>query len=138
MQNAAADAVELAPHDQNDAYRAVVSDLVSLIEHVQSSLRLIERATAGEISVGGQESSANVIVLDDVSPRYMKATAALQVCDANLGAALRSLTDSGSIDAYAANAPAHTTVGSISGSRRRPLERTSLPPQQLSPDFSRR
>ena len=48
MQNAAADGVELAPHDRNDAYRAVVSDLVSLIEHVQTSLRLIERAIAGK------------------------------------------------------------------------------------------
>ena len=111
MQNPTANAVKLAPHDQNDTCRAIVSDLASLIEHVQSSLRLIERAIAGEISAGGQESSTNVIVLDDVSPRYMKATAALQVCDANLGAALRSLTDSSSIDAYAAKAPVHTTVG---------------------------
>jgi hypothetical protein len=81
MQNAAADAVELAPHDRNDAHRAVVSDRVSLIGHVQTSLRLIERAIAAEISFGGQESSAGIIVLDDVSPRYMKTAAALRVCD---------------------------------------------------------
>ena len=110
MQNAADDAVELTPDDRNDAYRAVVSDLVSLIEHVQTSLRLIERAIAAETSFGGQESSANIIVLDDVSPRYMKATAALQVCDAHLGVALHSLTDSRNIDAYAANAPALSAV----------------------------
>ena len=73
MHNAAADAVELAPDDRNDAHRAVVSDLVSLIEHVQTSLRLIERAIAAEIPFGGQESSADIIVPDDVSPRYMKA-----------------------------------------------------------------
>jgi len=30
MQNAAGDGVAQAPHDQNAAYRAVVSDLVSL------------------------------------------------------------------------------------------------------------
>ena len=111
MQNAAAAAVELAPHDRNDAHRAVVSDLVSLIEHVQTSLRLIERAIAAEISFGGQESSADVIVLDDVSPRYMKAAAALQVCDAHLGVALHSVTDSRNIDAYATNAPALSAVG---------------------------
>ena len=91
IQNATADSVELTPDDRNDAYCAVVSDLVSLIERVQTSRRLIERAIARETSLGGQESSANVIVLDDVSPRYMKATAALQACDANLGAALHSL-----------------------------------------------
>jgi len=105
MQNATTDAVKLAPHDQNDACRAIVSNLFSLIEHVQSSLRLIERAIAAEVAAGGQESSANVIVLDDVSPRYMKASAALQVCDANLGAALRSLTESSDIAVYAASAP---------------------------------
>ena len=83
-----------AADDQNATYRAVVSDLVSLIEHVQTSLRLIERTIARETSLGGPESSTNVIVLDDVSPRYMKAAAALQACDADLGIALRSLLDS--------------------------------------------
>ena len=76
MQTAAGDGVAQAPHDQNAAYRAVVSDLVSLVEHVQKSLRLIERTiaketlpeTSPETSPGGPESSTNVIVLDDVSP----------------------------------------------------------------------
>jgi hypothetical protein len=47
-----------------------------------------------ETSPGSQENAANVIVLDDVSPRYVKATAALKACDANLGIALHSLLDS--------------------------------------------
>lgn len=112
MQNATADAARLAPHGQdNNAYRAVVSDLVSLIEHVQASLRLIERTIAGDATAGGQESSANVIVLDDVSPRYMKAAAALQACDANLGAALHALMDCGNIGSCAANARLPSTAG---------------------------
>jgi len=114
MQTAAADGVALAPHDQNDdqngAHRAVVADLVSLIELVQTSLRLIERAIAREQSLGSQESSAEVIVLDDVSPRYLRAAAALQTCEANLGAALHSLLDSDDIDACAATTPAFSTV----------------------------
>lgn len=109
--NAAADTVELTPHDRSDAHRAVVSDLVGLIEHVQTSLRLIERAIAAEIPFRGQESSADIIVPDDVSPRYTKVTAALQVCDAHPGVALHSFTDSRNIDAYAANAPALSAVG---------------------------
>jgi hypothetical protein len=40
----------------------------------------------------------------------MKAAAALQTCDANLGAALHSLLDPGDIDAYAATAPAFSTA----------------------------
>jgi len=114
MRNAAADGVELAPQDQNDdqndGYRTVVSDLVSLIGRVQTSLRLIEQTIAREQSLGDQESSAEVVVLDDVSPRYLKAAAALQTCDANLGAALHSLLDSGDIDAYAATASAFSTA----------------------------
>jgi hypothetical protein len=94
MQNAAADGIEIGREDRNDARRAVVSDLVSPIAHVQTSLRLIELAITGEQSLSSQESSANLIVLDDVSPRYMRAAAALQTCDANLGAALHSLLDS--------------------------------------------
>ena len=81
MQNAAGDNVARAPHDRNDVYRAVVSALVSLVEHVQKSLRLIEQTIARETLPGSPESSANIIVLDDVSARYMKAGAALHACD---------------------------------------------------------
>ena len=117
MQNAAGDGVAQAPHDQNAAYCAVVSDLVSLAEHVQNSLRLIERTiaketsaeTSPETSPGSPESSTNIIVLDDVSPRYMKAAAALQACDVNLGIALRSLLDPG--DSDPASLPALSVIG---------------------------
>jgi hypothetical protein len=102
MQNAANGGIAIEPkdrnknrnEDRNDAYRSVVSDLVSLIGHVQASLTLIEQAISREISVGSQETSANVIVLDDVTPPYMSATAALKACDVNLAIALRSLLDS--------------------------------------------
>ena len=113
MQNAAGNSVAQAPRDQNAAYCAVVSDLVSLVEHVQKSLRLIEqtiaRETSPETSPGGPESSTSVIVLDDVSPRYMKAAAALQACDVNPGIALRSLLDPG--DSDPASLPALSVIG---------------------------
>ena len=115
MRNAAGDGGARAPHDQNAAYRAVVSDLVSLVEHVQNSLRLIEQTiakeTCPETTPGGPESSTNVIVLDDVSPRYMKSAAALQACDVNLGIALRSLLDSGDSNPCAASLPALSVIG---------------------------
>ena len=93
MQNAAGDGIAFGPDGQNDSYRSVVSDLVSLIEHVQASRRLIEQAMVPEAAYGGQEA-ANVVVLDDVSPRYTRAAAALKACDANLGIALQFLLDS--------------------------------------------
>jgi hypothetical protein len=94
MHNAAGDRIEIEPGDWNDAYLEVVSDLVALIDHVRASLKLIERATALEASLGDREVCGSVIVLDDVTPRYIKATTALTVCDVNLGIALRSLQES--------------------------------------------
>jgi len=111
MQNAAGDDVAQAPHDQDAAYHAVVSDLVSLVERVQNSLRLIEQTIAEETTPGSPESSTNIIVLDDVSPRYMKAAAALQACDVNLGIALRSLLDSSDSDPCTASLPALSVIG---------------------------
>ena len=94
MQIATSNGIAPGPDGQDDSYRSVVSDLASLIEHVQASLRLIEQTMVRESSLGGQETAANVIVLDDVSPRYVKTAAALKACDANLGAALHFLLDS--------------------------------------------
>jgi hypothetical protein len=115
MLNAAGDGVALAAYDQNATYRAVVSDLVSLIKHVQKSLRLIEqtiaRETSPDMTPGSPESSTNIIVLDDISPRYIKADAALQACDVNLGIALRSLLDSSDGDPCAASLPALPVIG---------------------------
>jgi hypothetical protein len=94
MQNAADQGIAIQPGDRNDAYRSIVSDVVSLIEHVQASLELIESAIARETSLGDQDASSNVIVLDDVTPRYAKARAALYSCDADLDIALHFLLDS--------------------------------------------
>jgi hypothetical protein len=43
---------------RNDSYRSIVSDLASLIEHVQASVRLIESAIASEAPLGNQEMPA--------------------------------------------------------------------------------
>jgi uncharacterized protein YgfB (UPF0149 family) len=80
--------------DRNDWQHEIVSDLVSLIEHVRASMKLIESAIARESSLGNQEFAADVLVLDDVTPRYEKANAVLNVCNAGLGLALQLLLDS--------------------------------------------
>ena len=121
MQNAADGGIVIEPEDRNDAYNSVVSDLVSLIDHVQASLTLIESTIARETSGGSAEISANVIVLDDVTPPYMRATAALRACDANHALALHSLLDSKAstdfktstlgISDYSERSPALSIVG---------------------------
>lgn len=113
MRNTAGDGGAFGPDGLNDSYQSVVSDLVSLIEHVQTSLRLIEQTMVPEPSLAGLENTGNVVVLDDVSPRYAKAAAALRACDINLGVALHVLLDSRTAErgasAYAEIAPALST-----------------------------
>ena len=123
MRNAASGGGAIEPRDRNedrnDAYHSVVSNLVALIDHVQASLMLIETAIARE-TVGSQETAANVIVLDDVTPPYVRATAALRACDANLAMALHSLLDSKAselkastlgIRDYSGRSPAPSSIG---------------------------
>jgi hypothetical protein len=93
MRNAAGNGVEPGSNGQSDVYRSVVSDLVGMIEQVQASLRLIERNIDREPPPGSQDDSADIAVLDDISPRFTMAAAALKACDANLGIALDSLMD---------------------------------------------
>jgi hypothetical protein len=79
------------PDRPHDNYSSVVSDLVSLIEHMQASMKMLEAAIARELPLGAQEAGDNVIVLDDITPCYVKANAVLQACKAGLAAALHSL-----------------------------------------------
>jgi hypothetical protein len=84
-------AADAQPDDRNDNYSSVVSNLVSLIEHMQASMKMLEAAIARELPLGGQEAADNVVVLDDITPCYVKANAALHACNAGLGIALHFL-----------------------------------------------
>jgi hypothetical protein len=76
---------------RNENHSSVVSDLMSLIEHMQASMKMLEGAIARELPLAGQETGDNVIVLDDITPCYVKANAALHACQAGLGVALHFL-----------------------------------------------
>jgi hypothetical protein len=76
----------------HDSFGAIVSDLILLVEHVQASINLVERAIAREITVGDHENS-NVIILDDVTPQYVKASTALNSCSTDLCHAVQFLLD---------------------------------------------
>jgi hypothetical protein len=77
----------------NYSYHSIVSDLTSLIEHVRASIKLIESAIVTESPPDDPEAAANIIVLDDITPRYVTAGAALNTCNAGLGVALHVLLD---------------------------------------------
>jgi hypothetical protein len=108
MPDAAASVAKI--DDRNDSYRAIVSDLMSLIEQVQACTRLVESAVASEAPPGNQEVAANIVVLDDVTPRYARVTATLNTCDAGLNIALHFLLGANSL--LDAGASKHGTDGS--------------------------
>jgi len=66
-----------------------VSELAALLDHVQRSIKAIEIAIARDASSKSSEHVDDVVVLDDVTPRYAKASAALNTCNASLDAALQ-------------------------------------------------
>jgi hypothetical protein len=93
MQNGTAGGTPAQSDDRDDIHHAVVTDLTSLIGRIQASMALIDAVVAREASVALEETAANVVVLDDVTPCYLKAGAALKACDASLGVALHFLRD---------------------------------------------
>lgn len=94
MENAAAESVAACSDQDNDPYNLIVTDLVALLGRVQASLRLIEAAVAREALLAERDADADIVVLDDVTPRYIAASTALKASDAGLGAALDQLRDS--------------------------------------------
>ena len=93
MQQTAGDGGKVQPGDGDNSYRSIVSDLESLIGHVRASMNLIKTAIAGELLSGNDEIAGNVVVLDDITPRYIRANAALDTFNASLGIALQLLQD---------------------------------------------
>ena len=79
--------------DRNHGHHSIFSELVSLIEHGQTGIKQLEAAITRESAPGNQDAAGNVFVLDDVTPRYAKVNAALDVCNAGLGIALHQQLD---------------------------------------------
>jgi hypothetical protein len=96
MQNAANQDGLASSNSPIDGLGSIVSEMISLIEHVQSGIGAIEVQIAREQQCSNRDDAANVIVLDDVTPRYAKASAALNECRTSLCTALNVLADKGS------------------------------------------
>ena len=78
-----------------DSQRLIAADLRLLIAQIETSMRRIAAAMDQEHS-NDPEGSADVFILDDVTPRYASASAALNACRAGLGHALQCLSEAGS------------------------------------------
>jgi hypothetical protein len=105
-------------NDRHDIHRAVVADLASLIERIQASLTLIDAAVAQEAaSAAHHEMTANVFVLDDVTPCYLKAGAALRACDAGLAVALHFLREPMVVEPGMRDSEGNLALAAQAGSR---------------------
>ena len=93
MQSAEGGGFSARSDDRNDGEGSIVSELVSLIEHVRASMKLIESAIAMEPPLSDPGLSAKVVVLDDLTPRYQNARAALNTCNTSLEVTLHLLRD---------------------------------------------
>jgi hypothetical protein len=89
----------LAAMTDADSRQLIAAELRSLIARIDVSMRLIDAAMTSEDiepeddrAIGG---STEIFVLDDVTPRYATASAALNACRAELGHALQQLSESG-------------------------------------------
>ena len=93
----------LAALAETDSRQLIAAELRSLIARIEISMRLIDAAMASEDLEPEDDSailsadlgSSEIVVLDDVTPRYARASAALNACRAELGHALEKLSESG-------------------------------------------
>jgi hypothetical protein len=82
----------LAAMADTDSRQLIAAELRSLIARIDLSMRLIDAAMEEE-DAGGVSGSSEIAVLDDVTPRFATASAALNACRAELGHALRQLSE---------------------------------------------
>jgi hypothetical protein len=76
------------PHDDG-----LIKELESLSERVRAVTRAINTAIALERISSSTDTAADVVVLDDVTPRYLRANSALQACNIHLDGALQFLRE---------------------------------------------
>jgi len=93
MRNGADSGDSALPEHRGDSFGSIVSELAALLDHVQGSIKAIEIAIARDAPSESPEHADNVVVLDDVTPGYAKASAALDTCNVSLDAALQFLLD---------------------------------------------
>ena len=92
----------LAAMAETDSRQLIAAELRSLIARIEISMRLIDAAMTSEgLEQDGDSAilndilgSSEIVVLDDVTPRFATASAALNACRAELDHALEKLSES--------------------------------------------
>lgn len=82
---------------ETDSRQLIAAELRSLIARIEISMRLIDAAMEPDDDnaiLSAISGSTEIVVLDDVTPRYATTSAALNTCRAELGRALQNLSES--------------------------------------------
>ena len=87
--------VPVSCRDRDDSHHSIIADIRFLIAGVDASIGRIELAMGREAASESPDSSAAVVVLDDVTPRYLAASAALSACRVELDFAMHALQETG-------------------------------------------
>jgi hypothetical protein len=90
MQNARSD--DPRSTIRNESCRSVVANLVTLIEHLSVSRTVLELAIIRETAQASLDMDDDFVVLDDITPCYLSANAALNACNAVVAVTLHALS----------------------------------------------
>jgi hypothetical protein len=69
----------------------LITELSALVARVQAITDVIDAAIASELASNDRDDAGEFVVLDDVTPCYLKANSALQTCSTQLAEALQFL-----------------------------------------------
>jgi len=95
MQQTAVNRTPLLSPRECEKSDPLVVELSALAKRVQAISDALDTVIARELASDSGECGSNIVVLDDVTPCYIKANGALQACNAELEKALRFLQDAG-------------------------------------------
>jgi hypothetical protein len=105
MQNATDSGVSALPEHHAESIGSIACELSTLLDRIQASIEMLETAMVRDGFPGKPEHVGDVVVLDDVAPRYAKAGEALIDCKRSLDAALKFLHDTGRSGPLTKSAP---------------------------------
>jgi hypothetical protein len=97
MQEATDYRMSLAHQEQQDATSLLLSDLLSMMQRIQTSIRFNDSAMA-TVSLENSNLDGDLFILDDLTPRYAMANAALTVSHTMLGNAFSRLQVASKLD----------------------------------------
>ena len=91
MQHTAGGRLPFPLSDQRDKHDPLIKELSALAVRVQAITDAIDVAIASELAANDPDNVSEFVVLDDVTPCYLKANSALRTCNTQLAEALQFL-----------------------------------------------